>query len=84
MVSVLKGTVQVRDLSGQMATLQAGQQAPFKAGGLGARALFDVLQLGWRDGVLTAQNQPLGTSFVSWSAIALACCAGSRAWKRYG
>ena len=60
LVSVLKGTVQVRDLSGQMATLQAGQQAPFKAGGLGARALFDVLQLGWRDGVLTAQNQPLG------------------------
>ncbi|PIB67474.1 sugar ABC transporter substrate-binding protein, partial [Pseudomonas sp. 2995-3] len=51
LVSVLKGTVQVRDLSGQMATLQAGQQAPLKAGGLGARALFDVLQLGWRDGV---------------------------------
>lgn len=60
LVSVLNGTVQVRDLSGQMATLQAGQQAPLKAGGLGARALFDVLQLGWRDGVLTAQNQPLG------------------------
>ncbi|WP_095184991.1 FecR domain-containing protein [Pseudomonas sp. Irchel 3H9] len=60
LVSVLKGTVQVRDLSGQMATLQAGQQAPLKAGGLGAWALFDVLQLGWRDGVLTAQNQPLG------------------------
>ena len=60
LVSVLKGTVQVRDLSGQMATLQAGQQAPLKAGGLGARALFDVLQLGWRDGVLTAQNRPLG------------------------
>lgn len=60
LVSVLKGTVQVRDLSGQMETLQAGQQAPLKAGGLGARALFDVLQLGWRDGVLTAQNQPLG------------------------
>ncbi|MFJ2680652.1 FecR domain-containing protein [Pseudomonas sivasensis] len=60
LVSVLKGTVQVRDLSGQMATLQAGQQAPLKSGGLGARALFDVLQLGWRDGVLTAQNQPLG------------------------
>jgi len=60
LVSVLKGTVQVRDLSGQMATLQAGQQAPLKAGGLGARALFDVLQLGWRDGVLTAQDQGLG------------------------
>ncbi|MFJ4130742.1 FecR domain-containing protein [Pseudomonas cyclaminis] len=60
LVSVLKGTVQVRDLNGQTATLQAGQQAPLKASGLGAWVPFDVLQLGWRDGVLTAQNQPLG------------------------
>jgi transmembrane sensor len=59
-VSVLKGAVQVRDLNGQVATLQAGQQAPLKVNGLGAWAPFDVLQLGWRDGVLTAQNQPLG------------------------
>ncbi|KTC43386.1 sugar ABC transporter substrate-binding protein, partial [Pseudomonas fluorescens ABAC62] len=60
LVSVLKGAVLVRDLNGQMTTLQAGQQAPLKASGLGARAPFDVLQLGWRDGVLTAQNQALG------------------------
>ncbi len=60
LVSVLKGAVQVRDLNGQLATLQGGQQAPLKASGLGAWAAFDVLQLGWRDGVLTAQNQPLG------------------------
>lgn len=60
LVSVLKGAVQVRDLNGQLATLQGGQQAPLKASGLGAWAVFDVLQLGWRDGVLTAQNQPLG------------------------
>ncbi|MGF6094177.1 FecR domain-containing protein [Pseudomonas sp. 18175] len=59
-VSVLKGAVQVRDLNGQLATLQGGQQAPLNARGLGAWAPFDVLQLGWRDGVLTAQNQPLG------------------------
>lgn len=59
-VSVLKGTVQVRDLNGQLANLQGGQQAPLKASGLGAWAPFDVQQLGWRDGVLTAQNQPLG------------------------
>lgn len=59
-VSVLKGSVQVRDLSGQMASLQGGQQAPLNAGGLGAWVPFDVLQLGWRDGVLTAQNQALG------------------------
>jgi transmembrane sensor len=60
LVSVLKGAVQVRDLKGQLATLQGGQQAPLQAAGLGAWAPFDVLQLGWRDGVLTAQNQPLG------------------------
>lgn len=60
LVSVLKGAVQVRDLNGQMAWLQSAQQAPLKAGGLGAWVSFDVSQLGWRDGVLTAQNQPLG------------------------
>ena len=59
-VSVLKGSVQVRDLNGQMATLQAGQQASLNASGLGAWIAFDVSQLGWREGVLTAQNQPLG------------------------
>ncbi len=59
-VSVLKGAVQVRDLNGQLATLQGGQQAPLQASGLGAWAPFDVQQLGWRDGVLTAQNQRLG------------------------
>lgn len=60
LVSVLKGAVEVRDLNGQMASLQGGQQAPLKASGLGTWAPFDVLQLGWRDGVLTAQNQALG------------------------
>jgi transmembrane sensor len=60
LVSVLKGSVQVRDLSGKLATLQGGQQAPLNAGGLGAWVPFDGLQLGWRDGVLTAQNQLLG------------------------
>jgi transmembrane sensor len=43
-----------------MTTLQGGQQASLKASGLGAWVPFDVLQLGWRDGVLTAQNQALG------------------------
>lgn len=60
LVSVLKGAVQVRDLNGQLATLQGGQQAALNASGLGASVPFDVLQLGWRDGVLTAQNQSLG------------------------
>ncbi len=59
-VSVLKGVVEVRDLNGQLATLQGGQQASLKAGGLGQWVPFDVLQLGWREGVLAAQNRPLG------------------------
>ncbi|WP_025858257.1 FecR domain-containing protein [Pseudomonas sp. CHM02] len=60
LVSVIKGRVQVRDLNGQRATLEGGQQASLKAVGLGAWVPFDALQLGWRDGVLTAQNQALG------------------------
>jgi transmembrane sensor len=59
-VSVLKGAVQVRDVSGRRTTLSSGQQAPLTPQGLGAWVPFDVLQLGWRDGVLTAQNQALG------------------------
>ena len=60
LVSVLTGTVQVHDRSGHTATLHGGQQAPLNAGGLGGWRTFDALQLGWRDGVLTAQNQALG------------------------
>lgn len=59
-VSVLRGSVQVRDLQGQTATLHKGEQAPLNPVGLGATAPFDVSQPDWRDGVLTAQNQPLG------------------------
>ncbi len=60
LVSVFKGAVQVRDASGQPATLRSGQQAPMDARGLGAPVPFDVWQPGWREGVLTAQNQTLG------------------------
>lgn len=60
LVSVLQGSVQVRDLTGQMVSLPGGRQASLQADGLGAWAPFDVLQPGWRDGVLTAQNQTLG------------------------
>lgn len=59
-VSVFKGAVLVRDRSGQLATLSVGQQASLKPQGLAERAAFDVQQLDWRDGVLTAQDQPLG------------------------
>jgi len=60
LVSVLKGAAQVQDLRGQMATLQGGHQARLQASGMGTAVAFDAQQLGWRDGVLTAQNQLLG------------------------
>lgn len=60
LVKVLKGSVQVRDLNGHLATLPSGRQAALNVGGLSDWASFDVLQLDWRDGVLTAQNQALG------------------------
>ncbi|MPQ85901.1 DUF4880 domain-containing protein [Pseudomonas sp. MAFF 730085] len=60
LVSVLEGVVKVRDVRGNGATLSSGQQAMLQPLGLAAWAPFDVLQPGWRDGVLTAQNQALG------------------------
>lgn len=59
-VSVYKGAVRLRDLRGQDSIVQAGQQAHLQAKGLGVMTLFDTQQLGWQDGVLTAQDQPLG------------------------
>ena len=60
LVSVLKGRVQVLDGHGRAAWVQGGQQIRLQPVGLGAPMPFDVQQLGWRDGVLTAQNQALG------------------------
>lgn len=59
-VSVLKGVVQVRDLRGQIAALQEGQQASLHDVGLGRARRFDARQPDWREGVLSAQNQALG------------------------
>ncbi|QJI32696.1 DUF4880 domain-containing protein [Pseudomonas sp. ADAK18] len=59
-VSVYKGTVQVRDLRGQDSIVQAGQQVHLLTTGLGVMTRFDTQTLGWQDGVLTAQDQPLG------------------------
>jgi transmembrane sensor len=59
-VSVLKGTVRLQPLRGPDFSLQAGQQVSLKAAGAGAIEPFDVLAPGWREGVLMAQNQPLG------------------------
>lgn len=59
-VSVLKGAVQLQPLRGPVISLRGGQQVSLQATGAGAVEPFDVLAPGWRDGVLMAQNQPLG------------------------
>lgn len=59
-VSVLNGTVQLQPLRGPVFSLRGGQQVSLLAVGTGSVEPFDVLAPGWRDGVLMAQNQPLG------------------------
>ncbi|MGY2190153.1 fec operon regulator FecR [compost metagenome] len=59
-VSVFNGAVQLQPLQGSTLTLRAGQQVNLQAAGAGAVQAFDVLQPGWREGVLMANNQPLG------------------------
>ncbi|WLH15490.1 FecR domain-containing protein [Pseudomonas hefeiensis] len=59
-VSVLSGSVQLQPLHGPMLTLKEGEQVNLQASGAGPVSAFDAAQLGWRDGVLVAQNQPLG------------------------
>lgn len=59
-VSVLRGTAQVQGLDGSRQGLGAGEQVWLQAGGIGGVQRFDADQPGWREGVLVAQNQPLG------------------------
>ncbi|WP_092281446.1 FecR domain-containing protein [Pseudomonas prosekii] len=59
-VSVRKGAVQLQPLRGPVFSLRGGQQVSLRAAGAGNVEPFDVLAPGWRDGVLMAQNQPLG------------------------
>ncbi|MDN4546433.1 MULTISPECIES: FecR domain-containing protein [unclassified Pseudomonas] len=59
-VSVLKGTVQLQPLHGPVFSLRGGQQVSLQAAGASVVEPFDVLAPGWREGVLMAQNQPLG------------------------
>ncbi|VVN78936.1 Protein FecR [Pseudomonas fluorescens] len=59
-VSVFNGAVQLQPLQGAGLTLRAGQQINLQAAGAGEVQAFDVLQPGWREGVLMANNQPLG------------------------
>ncbi|MDU9022829.1 FecR domain-containing protein [Pseudomonas corrugata] len=59
-VSVVSGSAQLQPLHGLVLRLEAGQQASLHAAGAGPVVGLDVTQPGWRDGVLVAQNQPLG------------------------
>ncbi|VVO05720.1 Protein FecR [Pseudomonas fluorescens] len=59
-VSVVSGAVQLQPLHGPALMLNHGQQVRLQASGAGPVAAFDALMPGWREGVLMAQNQPLG------------------------
>ncbi|TDV70448.1 FecR domain-containing protein [Pseudomonas sp. LP_7_YM] len=59
-VSVVSGTVQLYPLQGAALALHAQQQVSLKRSGAGLVSAFDALLPGWRDDVLTAQNQSLG------------------------
>ena len=59
-VSVVSGAVQLHPLPAPALMLSQGQQVSLQASGAGRVAAFDALMPGWREGVLMAQNQPLG------------------------
>jgi transmembrane sensor len=57
---VVSGSVQLQPLHGPALQLNAGQLVNLQTSGAGPVTLFDAKMPGWRDGVLMAQNQPLG------------------------
>ncbi len=59
-VSVLSGVVQLQALSGAELLLREGQQVSLTATGAGPVSTFDASRPSWREGVLLAENQPLG------------------------
>ncbi|OUM08492.1 sugar ABC transporter substrate-binding protein [Pseudomonas syringae] len=59
-VSVVSGAVQIHPVQGPALTLRALQQMSLQRSGAGPVSAFDAMLPGWREGVLTAQNQPLG------------------------
>ncbi|CAI8809564.1 FecR domain-containing protein [Pseudomonas chlororaphis] len=59
-VSVVSGSVQLQPLFGPQLVLREGQRVRLRAEGAGQIDAFDAQLPGWRDGVLMAQNQPLG------------------------
>ena len=59
-VSVLSGKARLLPLRGRALLLQAGQQVDMQVNGAGPVSPFDNAAPGWQNGVLMAQNQPLG------------------------
>ncbi|KAA5841876.1 DUF4880 domain-containing protein [Pseudomonas chlororaphis] len=59
-VSVVSGSVQLQPLFGPQLQLGEGQRVRLRVDGAGQIDAFDAQLPGWRDGVLMAQNQPLG------------------------
>lgn len=59
-VSVFDGSVPLHPLQGPALLLRGGQQVSLQAAGATAITPFDALAPGWREGVLMANNQPLG------------------------
>lgn len=59
-VSVWRGTVDLTPKHGQSMRLQAGQRATMSAQQVSSVAPFDTRQPGWRQGVLSVENQSLG------------------------
>lgn len=59
-ISVLDGNVEVQPEQGMFLTLHYGDQLTLYADGSGAMGRFDPHAPDWRDGVLSANNQPLG------------------------
>ncbi|TLP64715.1 MULTISPECIES: FecR domain-containing protein [Pseudomonas] len=59
-VSVSRGQLDLQPLAGPTLRLVAGQRAVLMANGVGTREAFDVQLPGWQQGLLIADNQPLG------------------------
>ncbi|MNQ99620.1 fec operon regulator FecR [compost metagenome] len=59
-VSVVSGSVQLQPLHGPELVLRQGQLVSLQAAGAGPVGTYDESLPGWRDGVLMAQDQPLG------------------------
>lgn len=59
-ISVWRGSVQLLPQQGQPTSLEAGQRAIMSPWQVTAVQAFDTGQPGWRQGVLSVENQPLG------------------------